>query len=164
MPGKKVDNLTIREDDLTGEDIQALVAFHLSGMHANSPACKVHALPIAKLRAPGVTFYSAWVGGDVAGMGAIKQLDAGHGELKSMRVAPEWLGHGIGEAMLLHLLGIARARGYTRVSLETGRGPAFEPALGLYRKHGFEPCEAFGDYVADDFSQCLTLGLEGSDL
>lgn len=159
MPGKKVADLTIREDDLTGEDIQALVAFHLSGMHANSPACKVHALPIAKLRAPGVTFYSAWVGGDVAGMGAIKQLDASHGELKSMRVAPEWLGHGIGEAMLLHLLGIARARGYARVSLETGRGPAFDPALGLYRKHGFTSCEAFGDYVADDFSQCLTLGL-----
>lgn len=163
MPGKKVDGLHIREDDLSGEDIQALVAFHLSGMHAASPACKVHALPVASLRAPGVTFYSAWMGdtatGAVAGMGAIKQLDPAHGELKSMRVAPEWLGHGIGEAMLLHLLAVARTRGYTRVSLETGNGPAFEPALGLYRKHGFRACEAFGDYVTDDFSQCLTLEL-----
>ncbi|MDF8332863.1 GNAT family N-acetyltransferase [Novosphingobium cyanobacteriorum] len=164
MPGKKVDGLHIREDDLTGEDIQALVAIHLSGMHASSPACKVHALPVDRLRAPGVTFYSAWVRGALAGMGAIKQLDARHGELKSMRVAPEWLGHGVGEAMLLHLIAIARARGYTRVSLETGRGPAFEPALGLYRKHGFTACEAFGDYVADDFSQCLRLGLEGPEV
>lgn len=152
-------DVRIVEDDLSGEDIQALVAFHLAGMHANSPACKVHALPIASLRAPGVTFYSAWVGDAVAGMGAIKQLDPVHGELKSMRVAPEWLGRGVGEAMLRHLLAVARGRGYTRVSLETGRGPAFEPALGLYRKYGFENCKAFADYVVDDFSQCLTLAL-----
>lgn len=149
----------IVEDDLSGEAIRALVAFHLAGMHASSSACKVHALPVARLRAPGVTFYSAWVGDAVAGMGAIKQLDPAHGELKSMRVAPEWLGQGVGEAMLLHLLAVARARGYARVSLETGRGPAFEPALGLYRKHGFTNCDAFADYVVDDFSQCLTLEL-----
>lgn len=152
-------DVRIVEDGLSGEAIQALVAFHLTGMHAHSPACKVHALPVASLRGPGVTFYSAWVGEAVAGMGAIKQLDPGHGELKSMRVAPEWLGQGVGEAMLLHLLAVASQRGYARVSLETGRGPAFEPALGLYRKHGFVACEAFAEYVVDDFSQCLTLAL-----
>lgn len=151
--------LRIVEDDLSGDAIQALVALHLTGMHASSPACKVHALPLDKLRAPGVTFYSAWIGDSLAGMGAIQQIDAGHGELKSMRVAPEWLGRGVGEAMLVHLLGVARARGYARVSLETGRGPAFDAALGLYAKHGFVPCDAFGDYVVDDFSQCLTLVL-----
>lgn len=151
--------LRIVEDDLSGDAIQALVTLHLTGMHASSPACKVHALPLDKLRAPGVTFYSAWIGDGLAGMGAIKQLDAGHGELKSMRVTPEWLGRGVGEAMLLHLLGVARQRGYRRVSLETGRGPAFEAALGLYAKHGFVSCGAFGDYVVDDFSQCLALAL-----
>lgn len=151
--------LRIVEDDLSGDAIQALVALHLTGMHASSPACKVHALPLDKLRAPGVTFYSAWIGDGLAGMGAIKQLDAGHGELKSMRVTPEWLGRGVGEAMLLHLLGVARQRGYRRVSLETGRGPAFEAALGLYAKRGFVSCDAFGDYVVDDFSQCLALAL-----
>ena len=92
-------------------------------------------------------------------MGAIRELDATHGELKSMRVASDWLGKKIGEAMLLHLLSVARQRGYARVSLETGQGPAFEPALGLYRKHGFVNCEAFADYVLDGFSQCLTLQL-----
>lgn len=154
-----MDRVTIIEDDLSGEAIRELVALHLSGMHANSPACKVHALPVEKLRQPGVTFYSAWVGDVLAGMGAIRELDATHGELKSMRVASDWLGKKIGEAVLLHLLSIARQRGYARVSLETGQGPAFEPALGLYRKHGFVNCEAFADYVLDDFSQCLTLKL-----
>lgn len=154
-----MDCVKILEDDLSGEAIRELVAFHLSGMHANSPACKVHALPVEKLRQPGVTFYSAWVGNALAGMGAIRELDSTHGELKSMRVASDWLGKKIGEAMLLHLLSVARQRGYARVSLETGQGPAFEPALGLYRKHGFVNCEAFAEYVLDDFSQCLTLRL-----
>ncbi|MBB3862193.1 putative acetyltransferase [Novosphingobium hassiacum] len=151
--------LTIIEDDLAGEPIRELVARHLSGMHANSPACKVHALPVELLRQPGVTFYSAWTDDALAGMGAIRELDARHGELKSMRVADGWLGKGVGEAVLLHLLGVAQSRGYARVSLETGRGPAFEPALGLYRKHGFANCGPFADYVLDDFSQCLTLAL-----
>lgn len=152
-------DVAIVEDDLSGEAIRTLVAQHLSGMHASSPACKVHALPVEKLRQPGVTFYSAWAGDALAGMGAIRELDARHGELKSMRVADACLGKGVGEAILLHLLSVARARGYQRVSLETGRGPAFEPALGLYRKHGFANCEPFADYVVDDFSQCLTLDL-----
>lgn len=147
------------EDDLTGTAIRELVALHLSGMHANSPACKVHALPVESLQNPEVTFYSAWVGSDLAGMGAIRQIDSWHGELKSMRSVPQWLGKGIGEAVLLHLLTVARTRGCTRVSLETGQGAAFEPALGLYRKHGFVNCDAFADYVLDDFSQCLTLEL-----
>lgn len=154
-----MERVRILEDDLSGEAIRELVAFHLSGMHANSPACKVHALSVEKLRQPGVTFYSAWVGNALAGMGAIRELDPTHGELKSMRVASDWLGKKIGEAMLLRLLSVARQRGYARVSLETGQGPAFEPALGLYRKHGFVNCEAFAEYVLDDFSQCLTLRL-----
>lgn len=152
--------LRIVEDDLSGEAIRALVALHLSHMHANSPACKVHALPIEALRAPDVTFYSAWAGEGLAGMGAIRHLAPDHGELKSMRVAPAYLRRGVGEAMLRHLLTVARARGYTRVSLETGRGEAFEPAIALYRKHGFVDCPAFADYVLDGFSQCLTLVLQ----
>lgn len=151
--------LTIVEDDVSGEEIRALVALHLSNMHASSPACKVHALPVESLRQPGVTFYSAWMGDDLAGMGAIREIDPAHGELKSMRASPEWLGKGVGEAVLLHLLDVARTRGYTRVSLETGQGPAFEPAIGLYRKHGFVNCEAFANYLLDDFSQCMTLPL-----
>ena len=153
------DDLLIAEDDLTGDDIRALVTLHLSGMHASSPDCKVHALPLEALRGPGVAFLAARVAGAVAGMGAIRELDASHGELKSMRVATPWLGKGVGEAILQHLLGVARSRGYRRVSLETGCGEAFVPAIALYRKHGFVSCPAFADYVVDDFSQCFTLAL-----
>jgi len=151
--------LTIIEDDLSGEAIRALVALHLAGMHGASPACKVHALPVEALRAADVTFYTAWVGDALAGMGAIRHLAADHGELKSMRVAPSFLRRGVGEAMLRHLLGVARARGYARVSLETGRTEAFAAAETLYRKYGFVDSPAFADYVIDDFSQCLTLVL-----
>jgi len=154
-----IEGLEIAEDDLSGTDVQALVALHLGGMHAESPACKVHALPLDKLRQPGVTFYTARVSDDLAAMGAIKHLDAAHGELKSMRAAPEWRGKGVGEAMLVHLLGVAKARGYARVSLETGRTEAFAPAVALYRKYGFDECEAFADYVVDEFSWCLSLAL-----
>ncbi len=154
-----IEGLKISEDDLSGADVQALVALHLGEMRAASPACKVNALPLDKLRQPGVTFYTARVHGMLAAMGAIKHLDAAHGELKSMRAAPEWRGKGVGEAMLVHLLGVARVRGYSRVSLETGRTEAFAPAVALYRKYGFEECAAFADYVVDDFSQCLMLPL-----
>ena len=154
-----IEGLEIAEDDLSGTDVQALVALHLGGMHAESPSCKVHALPLDKLRQPGVTFYTARIHDDLAAMGAIKHLDAAHGELKSMRAAPEWRGRGVGEAMLVHLLTVARARGYSRVSLETGRTEAFAPAVALYRKYGFQECDAFAGYVVDDFSQCLSLAL-----
>ena len=154
-----IGGLTITEDDLSADDVRALVALHLSGMHAESPACKVHALPLEKLRQPGVTFFAARMHGALAAIGAIKHLDDTHGELKTMRAAPEWRGKGVGEAVLRHLLAVAQARGYTRVSLETGRTEAFAPAVALYRKYGFEECAAFAEYVVDDFSQCLSLAL-----
>lgn len=157
-----MDGLEIAEDDLAANDVRALIALHLSGMHAESPACKVHALPLEKLRQPGVTFYAARVHGQLAAIGAIKHIDETHGELKSMRAAPEWRGKGVGEAMLVHLLGVARSRGYTRVSLETGRTEAFTPAVALYRKYGFNECAGFGDYIVDEFSQCLTCEIDNS--
>jgi len=148
--------IAIRADDLSGAQIRALVALHLAAMHDHSPPDKVHALPVDALRSAGVTFYSAWIGDDLAGMGAIRQLEADHGEVKSMRVAPGFVRRGVGQVMLLHLIAVARERGYRRVSLETGTGDAFAPAIGLYRKHGFVPCPAFAEYVADGFSQCMT--------
>lgn len=159
-----MDGLEIAEDDLAAEDVRALIALHLSGMHAESPACKVHALPLEKLRQPGVTFYAARINGALAAIGAILHLDVTHGELKSMRAAPEWRGKGVGEAMLQHLLTVARARGYTRVSLETGRTDAFAPAVALYRKYGFNECAGFGDYIVDEFSQCMTLEIDHSGI
>jgi len=149
----------IIEDDVSGDAIRALVASHIAALQAHSPPEKVHALPVDALLAPGVTLYSAWLGDDVAGMAAIRDLGDGNAELKSMRVAPAFLGKGVGEAMLRHLVGVARARGYARLYLETGKTAPFAPAIALYRKYGFEPCPAFADYVVDGFSQCMTLAL-----
>ena len=146
----------IIEDDLTGPEIAALLQLHLDEMHRWSPPGSVHALPIARLRAPDVTFYAAWHGAELAACGALKALGGGHGELKSMRAAPAWRGRGAGRAMLDHLLREARARGYSQVSLETGRPDEFLPAQRLYESHGFAECPPFGDYVADQFSIYMT--------
>jgi putative acetyltransferase len=150
----------IVEDDLSGAEVQALVTFHLAEMHKHSPACSVHALPADKLREPGVAFWSAWLGADLAAIGAMKQLDAGHGELKSMRAAPAFRRRGLGEAMLLHLIEAARERGYRRLSLETGSGAPFEPAIALYRKHGFVECGPFADYSENPFSTFMEIFLK----
>lgn len=148
--------LTIVEDDLSGRAVLDLLQFHLDEMHQWSPPESVHAMPADRLRQSDVTFFSAWDGDILAGCGAIKHLDETHGELKSMRADPAYRGKGVGKAILLRLLAEARARGYARVSLETGKPEPFHPAHGLYRSNGFIECPPFGDYVSDDFSICMT--------
>jgi len=149
----------IVEDDLTGEQVIALLAYHLAEMHTLSPPCKVHAMPVERLREPDVTFYSAWDGDKLAAVGALRQLDAKRGELKSMRATPEYRGKGAGEAILVHLVEEARKRGYDWLGLETGRPAAYIPAQNLYRKHGFTDCADFGDYIGDDISMCMSRAL-----
>jgi putative acetyltransferase len=146
----------IIEDDLQGEAVTELLAFHLAEMHALSPPCKVHAMPVERLRQSDVTFYSAWDGDTLAAVGALREIDASRGELKSMRAAPAYRGRGAGEAILRHLIAEAERRSYTWLGLETGRPAAYAPAQALYRKHGFVECEDFGDYIGDDFSVCMS--------
>lgn len=155
--------IAIVEDDLSGEQTLGLVRLHLAGMHAHSPAGSVFALDVSGLKAPGVTFWSAWIGGRVAGMGALKDLGGRQGELKSMRTHPDFLRRGVGAAILEHIIGVAGARGLRRLSLETGSGPAFEPALALYRRRGFVDGDAFGDYTRSAFNQFLHLDLVQAD-
>ena len=149
----------IARDDLTGEAVLALLQAHLDEMHRWSPACKVHAMPAERLREPDVTFYAAWDGDRLAAVGALKELDETRGELKSMRAAPEYRGQGAGRAILEHLLGEAKRRGYRWVGLETGRPEPFAPAQRLYEAYGFVECAPFGDYVSDEFSLCMAIGL-----
>jgi putative acetyltransferase len=149
----------IIEDDLRGAAVIELLAFHLAEMHALSPACKIHAMPVERLRQPDVTFYSAWDGDALAAVGALREIDASRGELKSMRAAPAYRGKGAGEAILRHLVAEAERRGYAWLGLETGRPGAWGPARALYRKHGFAECEDFGDYVGDEFSLCMSRAL-----
>jgi len=151
--------MDIRPDDLSGDAIRALLAEHLRSMHEISPPESVHALDLDGLRAPDVTFWSAWADGELLGCGALKELDAGHGEIKSMRTADAHLRRGVAAAMLRHLLAEARRRGYARVSLETGSQPPFEPARRLYASFGFVPCGPFAGYAEDPNSVFMTLEL-----
>ncbi len=146
----------IIEDDLTGAEIRALLQLHFEGMFANSPEGSCHFLDFDGLRADDVTFWSIWDGDDLAGCGALKELDPLHGELKSMRTAEAHLGKHVGSRMLTHIIDIAKERGYSRLSLETGSGEAFAAAVRLYDRFGFVPTGPFADYQPDPFSRFYT--------
>lgn len=153
--------LHIRLDDLADPRIAAFLQEHLEDMHRISPPESVHALDLDGLRRPEIRFWSAWLGqpdgGDrLAGTVALKRLDAGHAELKSMRTAADLRGQGIAARMLAHALAEARAAGHARVSLETGSQPFFAPARALYARHGFEDCAPFGSYGPDPASHFMT--------
>jgi putative acetyltransferase len=149
----------IKEDDLTGSEIRALLETHFAGMLASSPPGSCHFLDFDGLNAPDVTFWSLWDNAELAGCGALKQLSATHGEIKSMRTHADHLRKGVGAMMLTHIISQARERGYGRLSLETGSSKAFVPAMAMYEAHGFEYCPPFGDYVEDPFSRFMTLAL-----
>lgn len=152
--------LHIELDDLSRPQVHALLEEHLADMYAQSPPESVHALDLDRLRAPEISFWTAWDGDTLLATGALKQLDAGHAEIKSMRTPRALRGRGAGKAMLAHLIAVARARGYRRLSLETGTQPAFEPATRLYLAAGFVPCAPFADYRLDPNSLYLTLTLD----
>jgi putative acetyltransferase len=151
--------MDIRRDDLSHPATRALLRLHLAGMYANSPPGQVSALDLSGLTAPGVTVWSAWDGSAIAGLGALKEHDAWLGEVKSMRTHPDYLRKGVGAAILEHIIGEAMRRGLNRLSLETGSGPAFEPALALYAKRGFVQGGPFADYTPSDFNRFLHLRL-----
>ena len=151
--------LRIHEDDLSGEPTRALLRLHLQGMHASSPPGTVFALDLSGLQSPDITVWTAWYGNAIAGIGALRQLDARCGEVKSMRTHPDFLRRGVGAAVLEHIIATAHARGLRRVSLETGSGPAFEAALALYRRRGFVDGEPFAQYTPSEFNQFLHLDL-----
>ena len=148
--------MEIRIDDLSGPEIAALLTEHLECMAQVSPPESRHALDLGQLRRPEITMWSAWVGQQLAGCGALKQIDPTHGEVKSMRTATTHLRQGVASRLLQRITSEARNRGYRRLSLETGAMPYFEPARSLYRKAGFEECEAFVGYKPDPNSIFFT--------
>jgi len=111
---------------------------------------------------PAVTFYSLRADGELLGIGAIKQLDLEHGEIKSMHTAQAARGRGVGRAVLGHLLDVARSRGYRRVSLETGTMAEFAPARALYASAGFIACGPFAGYQPSEDNCFMTLPLEAA--
>lgn len=146
-------------DDLRGPEIRALLEEHLQHMHELSPPESVHALDLDRLRQPDISFWCAWDGAVLLGCGALKELDPTHGEVKSMRTPDALRRRGAGRALLAHIVAEGRARGYQRLSLETGTGAAFEPAHRLYLSAGFESCGPFADYAEDPYSVFMSLRL-----
>ncbi|AJP73946.1 GNAT family N-acetyltransferase [Sphingomonas hengshuiensis] len=151
--------MEIREGGLDDPQVIALLRLHAEGMLANSPPGSCHFLDLSGLKVPEVTFWSGWDGDALVVIGALKALSGTEGEIKSMRTAPAALRRGAGAAMLAHIVAEAQARGYARLSLETGSAPAFDAAIALYRRFGFAECGPFGDYRPDPFSRFLTRAL-----
>jgi putative acetyltransferase len=149
----------IEVDDLARPEVRALLVEHLSNMHELSPPESVHALDITGLQSPDITFWTIWDGPALLGCGALKELDATHGEVKSMRTPQRLRRRGAGRAILMHIISEARLRGYTRLSLETGSMAAFKPAQKLYESFGFAYCDPFGSYKLDANSTFMTLVL-----
>ena len=147
----------ITVDDPSREDVAALLDEHLRSMHELSPPESVHALDVNGLKTRGVTFWTVREGNLLVGCGALKELGLDHGEVKSMRTPVALRRRGAGRAILEHILGESRTRGYRRISLETGSMEAFVPARRLYESYGFRYCGPFGDYLEDPNSMFMTL-------
>jgi putative acetyltransferase len=149
----------IEAEDPNASDVRELVVRHLEFMRSLSPPENVFALDASGLADPAVTLYGSRCDGRLLAIGALKELTGEHGELKSMHTSAQARGTGLGRAMLGHLVGVARGRGYRRLSLETGSMAGFAPARALYASAGFTECAAFADYPPTPFSTFMTLAL-----
>lgn len=147
--------MEIKLDDLSGEAVGALITSHLDSMHSFSPPESVHALALAELKQPDITFWSVWLDQQLAGCGAIKHLDRQCAELKSMRTLEPFRGRGVGRCLLAHILRHAEAKGYQRVLLETGQHSGFAAAHRLYTAFGFADCGPFAGYQEDPHSRFM---------
>jgi putative acetyltransferase len=152
--------MDIVEGGLDDPRVVELLHTHLTRARAETARGSAHALDLSGLRSSEVAFWSAWEGEAVLGIGALKRLSANHGEVKSMHTAEAARGRGVGSAMLRHIVAAARARGMSRLSLETGSWAYFAPARAMYARHGFVECGPFGAYREDPNSVFMTLELE----
>lgn len=151
--------IAIRRESPLQEALADLMARHAEAMHADTPPDSIHMLDAGELAAPGIAFYVMREDGRPVGMGAVKRLAAGHGEIKSMHVLSDLRGRGLARRMLDHLIAEARAAGMVRLSLETGSQDSFAPARRLYETAGFDACPPFAGYREDPMSVYLTLSL-----
>ena len=151
--------MRIEIDDLTRPQVLALLNEHLTNMYELSPPESVHALDVSKLRGSDITFWTVWEDSELLGCGALKELSPTHGEVKSMRTPQQMRRRGAGQAVLTHIVGVARERAYRLLSLETGSAEAFLPAQKLYESFGFGYCGPFGDYKDDRNSVFMEMRL-----
>jgi putative acetyltransferase len=156
-----VPDVEISIDDPRADDVRKLLERHLAFANEHTPPKNIHALDVEGLLDPAVTFYSVRADGELLAVGALKRLDDQHAEVKSMHTAESARGRGIGRAMVDHLVGAARARGFRRISLETGTMQAFAPARALYASVGFGPCGPFGEYRSSPDNTFMTMTVDG---
>ena len=148
---------SFHEGEADRNDVRQLLAFHFAEMRGASPRDACHVLEPDALAGPGIRFFTARdEAGLLLGCGALRVLDANHGEIKSMRTAPAALGRGVGQAMLDHIVAAARAMGFERLSLETGSNAPFAAAIRLYQRNGFSRSGQFGDYADNPFTRFFT--------
>jgi putative acetyltransferase len=141
--------LRIVDGGLDDSRVVAMLKFHFDTNIAVTPPGSAHVFDVLRLKAPDVSFWSAWDGETLMGTGALKRMDARHGEVKSMHTLVSARRSGVGGAMLRHIMAAARDMGLKRLSLETGSFAFFAPARALYARHGFVECPPFGDYAPD---------------
>ncbi|EEA23610.1 hypothetical protein TMatcc_002482 [Talaromyces marneffei ATCC 18224] len=151
--------MQVTAGDLNNPKLQSLLAYHLLDLQTKSTPETSFVLDLTALRKPTMTIYTIWEGDELLGCGAIKELDSTHGEIKSMRTAPEHTRKGVARALVQHMITEARRRRYTRLSLETGTVAAFADAQRLYERSGFVRCEPFADYVAHEDNMFMTINL-----
>jgi putative acetyltransferase len=156
MGRKNEGPVKITVDDLTGTAIAEFLADHIRQMRSLTPEDSKHALDLDALRAPDITFWTAFDGDVIVGCAALKRLDPDHAEVKSMRTAPARRRSGVASALLHHVIDEARRSGYGRLSLETGSGEFFQPARTLYQKFGFDYCEPFATYTTSPHNVFMT--------
>ncbi len=149
----------IIEGDFRDPRVIALLHTHLTSARAQTAPGSAHALDIAGLQSPDISFWTIWQQDTLAGCGALKRLSADHGEIKSMHTVAPMRRKGAGTAMLRHIIAAARARGMSRLSLETGSWDYFRPARAFYVRHGFVECRPFADYLPDPNSVFMSLDL-----
>lgn len=151
--------MDIKSNTIDHPQVRALLQQHVDEMIANSPPGHAYVLDLNALQMPTITFLTVWNAETLLGCGALSDLGNHSGEVKSMRTDTDHLGKGVARTLLDEIVRLAKARGYHRLSLETGRGPIFDRAITLYEKYGFQSGPAFGDYKDGDFNQFFHLDL-----
>ena len=147
------------EGNFDNLEVNNLLKKHFIELRSVSPAGSTHVLDIDGLKDPSIKFWSLWENNKLIGCGALKFLEKGHGEFKSIRVADEFRKKGIGERIINHLIEEAKKLEISKLSIETGAGEFFAPARKLFNKFGFKKSEPFAHYKVDPNSCYFTLDL-----
>ena len=137
------------EGNFDQTEVNKLLTNHFIELRAASPEGSAHVLDIPGLKVPSIKFWSLWENNKLFGCGALKFLEKGHGEFKSIRIHNDFRNKGNGIKVITHLIDEAKKLDINRLSIETGAGKFFEPARKLFKKCNFEPCKPFAHYKED---------------